>query len=127
MAVEKQILGRYAAEIQGDGKGAAEMMRERRRGRIAAPEQPIWCVDPFSRRNSVTSAVISMCIKEDFGQTLEELAERLSRLKSRPKGECLAVLRELRQKGTLGYFDDEFTFRVWTNQGKEKENAKGVT
>lgn len=98
----------------------------KRRGRIAAPEQPIWCVDPFSQRYSVTSAVISMCIKEDFYQTLPELADKLSILKSRPKSECLAVLRDLKKRGHLGYYDDEFEFIIWPEAKRRRENAKTI-
>ena len=87
------------------------------------PRLPVWAVNPFSRENSVTCAVISMCIKEDFKQTLPQLADRLSKLKERPPGECLAVLTDMRKRGHLGFFDDEFNFNPW-KPGKEKEKEK---
>lgn len=87
------------------------------------PRPPVWAVNPFSRENSVTCAVISMCIKEDFEQTLSELAERLATLKDRPCGECLSVLRDMKKRGHLGFYDDEFNFNPW-RPGKEKEKEK---
>ena len=100
-------------------------MRGKKRGRQRAPLQLIWSTDPFDRKRSVTSAVISMCIKEDFNQTLPELAMRLSELKGRSKSECLAVLRDLKKRGHLGFWDDEFTFRLWSGGRKGRKNEKG--
>lgn len=100
-------------------------MSENRRGRRPGPRLPVWAVNPFDAKNSVTCAVISMCIKEDYNQTLPELAERLSELKERPVSECRAVLRDMKKRGTLGYFvcDDNngFYFRRW-EPGRKKKN-----
>ncbi|MBQ2742313.1 MAG: hypothetical protein IJF32_05860 [Oscillospiraceae bacterium] len=95
-----------------------------RPGRPAQPKLPIWAVDPFDAKNSSTCAVISMCIKEDYKQTLRELAERLAVCKDRPVNECMAVLRELKKKGHLGYFvyRDGFYFRRWEPGRKRKGN-----
>ena len=60
----------------------------------------IWKVGELE----ITTALISMCIKEDLNQTLEELASRVAVDKCRPLGESLAVLRELEEKGRLGYY-----------------------
>ena len=80
-----------------------------------------WAVDPGDPNNNSTLPVISMCIKDDMNQTLSELAERVAKCKCRPVGECLAVLRELKKKGHLGYFisDEEsgFLLRKWEPGG----------
>ena len=93
-----------------------------RPGRPAQPKLPIWAVDRFDRNNSTTCALISMCIKEDYSQTLRELAERLAVYKDRPMKECLAVLRELKRAGNLGYFvyDYGYYFRQWQPGRKRK-------
>ncbi len=96
-------------------------MSGKRRGRRPIPKNPVWAVDPFSQDKSVTSALISMCIKEDFNQTLLELARKLSELKDRPQSECLAVLRDLKKRGHLGYWDDSFTFNLWPVGKKGKK------
>lgn len=86
-----------------------------RRGRPPLQKQPIWSLSFYEPTRNITYAVISMCIKEDFGQSLDELAARVSRCKERPKAECLKVLRELRDCGKLGYYDDyTLRFHTWT-------------
>lgn len=98
-------------------------------GKAGRPYTPrrIWAVDRFDRNNSSTCAVISMCIKEDYNQTLAELAERLSKLKARPLSECLAVLRDLKKNGNLGYFvyRDGYYFRRW-EPGRKRKGGKLV-
>ncbi len=94
-----------------------EMMSEERldsrvrRGRKPYPPGRVWNVDRGDPEHNATIAVISMCIKDDFGQTFRALAERVADAKGRPLGECIAVLEELRDKGELGYYDD--MTRVW--------------
>ena len=81
-----------------------------------------WAVDPGDPFNNSTLAVISMCIKEDMNQTLEELAERVKKCKRRPVDECLAVLKELKEKGHLGFFvwdgKSGFCYKKW-EEGKK--------
>ena len=86
----------------------------RKRGRRALEKQPTWALDFYEPTKNITYALISMCIKEDFEQSLEELAARVSRCKSRPTAECLKVLRDLENFGKLGYYDDySLRFRTW--------------
>lgn len=86
-----------------------------RRGRPPLKKQPVWSLDFYEPTRNITYAVISMCIKEDLEQSLDELATRLSRCKERPRSECLRVLRELSLCGKLGYYDDyTLRFRTWT-------------
>ena len=84
-----------------------------------------WAVDPGDPNNNSTLAVISMCIKEDMDQTLEELAERVKKCKRRPVDECLAVLKELKEKGHLGYFiwdgKSGFCYKKWEEGKKDKK------
>lgn len=87
-----------------------------RRGRPPLEKQPIWSLNFYEPTGNITYAVISMCIKEDFSQSFDELATRVSRCKERPKSECLKVLRELRECGKLGYYDD-YTLRFHTWKG----------
>ena len=66
-----------------------------------------------------------MCIKEDMDQTLEELAERVKKCKRRPGDECLAVLKELKEKGHLGYFiwdgKSGYYYKKWEEGKKDKK------
>lgn len=76
-----------------------------RRPLYRSKKPPIWQCDRNDPANNVTLALISMCIKEDMEQSIENLAIRGAANKERPVEECLAVLRELRDKGDLGYYD----------------------
>ncbi len=100
-----------------------------RKATVAQMRLRIWAVDPGDPPNNSTLTVISMCIKDDMKQTLEELAERVSQCKCRPVDECLAVLKELKEKGHLGYFLwDEvngFHYKKW-QPGKRKRKRKNV-
>ncbi len=72
-------------------------------GRPPDEDDPrIWKVGELE----ITTALISMCIKENLNQTLTELASRVAVDKCRPLGESLAVLRELEEKGRLGYYNN---------------------
>ena len=91
----------------------------------------VWAVDPFDPKNSSTSALISMCIKEDMKQTLKELAARVSEYKNRPYKECLAVIRDMAARGTLGYFECDdvrgYYFAKWEpgrTGGRKNGNTK---
>lgn len=58
-------------------------------------------------------AHISMLIKEDKYQTIEELAERLADDRGLTNWECLRVLKKLNRKKRLGYFSEDGKMR-WT-------------
>lgn len=60
-----------------------------------------------------TIAHISMCIEEDFNQTLEELAARVAESKECPYEEALKVLCELKEQGRLIYYDKELIPKIW--------------
>ncbi len=85
-----------------------------KRGRKALGNRPTWSLNFYEPDKNTTYAVISMCIKEDFDQTLDQLAARVSACKARPKAECLKILKQLSDCGKLGYYDDyTLRFRTW--------------
>ncbi len=90
---------------------------KKKRGRRPLEKQPIWSLNFYEPDKNITYAVISMCIKEDFDQTLEQLATRVSACKARPKAECLRILRNLSDCGKLGYYDD-YSLRFCTWKGE---------
>ena len=92
--------------------------RVKKNGRPAIVEDNrIWKVGELE----VTTALISMCIKEDLNQTLTELASRVAVDKCRPLGESLAVLRELESRGRLGYYEDiGMTWVPWEPKTERK-------
>ncbi|MBE6912110.1 MAG: hypothetical protein E7473_06275 [Ruminococcaceae bacterium] len=114
---ERHIASALRAEGENENKGKS------RRGRKKVGNIPIWAIsdEPASKRR--TLALISMCIKEEPRQSLSALAERVSELKQRPYGECLAVLRELRKKGELGYYNEALMLVQWT-PGRRKRKGK---
>lgn len=84
----------------------------------------IWKVERGDPKRNVTITTISMCIKEDMGQSLAELAERVAKCKNRPIPESLAVLRELHDSGKLGYYDDvTMNWKRW-EPGRRKRKGK---
>ena len=86
----------------------------RKRGRKPLEKQPIWSLNFYEPTKNITYAVISMCIKEDFDQSIDELATRVSKCKGRSKRECLKVLHDLKISGKLGYYDDyTLRFHIW--------------
>ncbi len=76
-----------------------------------------WALHFYDPERNLSFALISICIKENPFQSIEELALRLSIWKLRPVAECLSVLRHLKKKGMLGYYDEFRVFRAWN--GKE--------
>lgn len=98
-----------------------EIKQKRPRGRQKKDTPPIWALEFFNPEKNRTFALISMCIKDDYNQSIEDLAKKLSDLKSRPLTECLSVLRKLSQRGKLGYYDSNMVFRLWT--GTEAYNG----
>ena len=97
---------------------------KRKKGRQKVGELPIWAVGDEATSRRRTFAFISMCIKDDPEQSIEELAEKVAEFKQRPYGECLAVLRELRKKGELGYYSDEYRLIPWETGRRERRKRK---
>ena len=95
--------------------------QKRPRGRQKKDTPPIWALDFFNPEKNRTFALISMCIKDDYNQSIYELAEKLSILKSRSFDECLAILGRLAKSGKLGYYDSNLIFRLWS--GTEVKNG----
>ena len=89
---------------------------KRRCGRPARNNIPVWALSFYHPTNNRTFALISMCIKEDFGQSLEELAARLAGEKSRSPKECLCILRRLKKFSLLGYYGSNYSFHVWNGE-----------
>lgn len=91
-------------------------VKPKKRGRRPKPPTPVWSLDFYNPAGNMSFALISMCIKEDFEQSIEQLALRLSIWKMRPPRECLSVLRRLRRSGKLGYYDKDHVFRTWNGE-----------
>ena len=89
----------------------------RKRGRKPQGEIPVWSLEFYNPYKNRTFALISMCIKEDLNQSIEQLALKLSAYKCRKVSECLLVLRRLQRNNLLGYYDNEQRLRKW--DGKE--------
>ena len=121
---------RAIEEILALGKSPAEALlcAKKNRGRPKSRAYiPVWDIGNTGAALGRTIALISMCIKEDPGQSLEELASRLAEYKLRPFPECLSVLQEIRTKGTLGYYEtNSLKFKQW-EPGKEKEHDSNAT
>ena len=84
-----------------------------KRGRVAKGRPPIWALEFYNPEKNRTFALISLCIKDDFDQSIEQLALKLSAYKCRPPAECLKVLKRLRSINKLGYYDNGLIFRTW--------------
>ena len=106
---------RAIEEILGLGK-TREPITRRPRGRQKKEDPKTWALDFHDPENNRTFALISMCIKDDFDQSIEELAVKVSFCKSRPYSECLRILKRLSFYGKLGYYDSELIFRAWSGR-----------
>lgn len=93
---------------------------KRSRGRQKKEAPPVWALEFFNPEKNRTFALISMCIKDNLNQSINDLAKQLSLLKSRPFEECLGVVRKLAKSGKLGYYDSNLIFRLWS--GTEVKN-----
>ena len=80
---------------------------------------PIWAISEEKSSKTRTLALISMCIKEDMSQSIEELAARVARCKDRPYSESLAVIRDLEERDKLGYYNEERRLVRWVPGRKE--------
>ncbi len=96
--------------------GNEEAVIAPKRGRKKVEPPPVWSVNFYDPKKNRTFALISMCIKENYNQSLSELAFRLSVNKSRPVAECLRVLKKLEASGKLGYYDENRMFRKWESK-----------
>ena len=100
---------------------ATEAPPKRPRGRQKKETPPVWALEFFDPEKNRTFALISMCIKDNYNQSINDLAKRLSHLKSRPFEECLKKLKRLAKEGKLGYYDSNLIFRLWS--GTEVKNG----
>ena len=112
-------LGEKKAEKPAPAPEPREEPKPKKTGRpVSRGEIPVWAIDYNDPANNRSLALISMCIKEDYSQTLRELAMRLALCKSRSPDECLEKLFALRAAGHLGYYDDETRFFcIWDEGG----------
>ena len=76
------------------------------RGRRKRDPIPTWALDFYNPARNRTFALISMCIKDDFDQSIEELAFRVAKQKSVSPAKALEVLLNLKARGQLGYYDN---------------------
>ena len=95
--------------------GAKREQEHKKRGR-PRKYHSCWSLRFYDRERNSSFALISMCIKENPLQSLEELALRLSIWKLRPVAECLRVLKQLKKTGKLGYYDESRVFRTWDGE-----------
>lgn len=112
---------------EAEAKKEAEPKIPRKRGRKKLEYIPVWALEFYNPMKNRTFALISMCIKEDFEQSMEELALKVAINKGRPPMEALAVLRSLKESGMLGYYDSDYVFRRWHGEeaGYGLENLCG--
>lgn len=106
--IEREIEKILSLGDKGTEKASVEQPTRKKAGRPATRHLiPVWALDFDDPMGNRSYAIISMCIKEDYSQSLSELATRLALCKNRPHDECLAILLRLRDDGHLGYYDDE--------------------
>ena len=73
----------------------------------------------FWHVGGATSTIISMCIKEDFEQTITQLAERVATTKNVDFDAVLEQLVEMKLRGQLGFYDEFYRLVKWV-PGKGK-------
>ncbi len=106
-----------------DDVPCTEDMPKKKKGRPKVQRKiPIWAVSYEGESPGRTIALISMCIKDDMNQSLFSLAEKVSEMKRRPVSECLAVLRDLKKRGMLGYYSSDLSLIRW-EPGKENADV----
>lgn len=89
------------------GQGKAPALPKRKRGRRKKAPSPIWALDFHNPAGNRTFALISMCIKDNLNQSLEELALQIAALKSVSPANAMETLLKLRERGQLGYYDSK--------------------
>lgn len=100
---------------------------KKRRGRCKKAPSPVWALDFHNPAGNRTFALISMCIKDNFEQSIDELALQIAALKSVSPAIALKVLLQLKKRGELGYYDNKtLRFVQWkgTEAYDELENAR---
>ena len=100
---------------------------KKRRGRRKKAPSPVWALDFHNPAGNRTFALISMCIKDNFEQSIEELALQIATLKSVSPAIALRVLLQLKESGKLGYYDNKtLRFVQWKEAEvyDELENAR---
>lgn len=104
-------------------KGETPALPKKTRGRHKKAPSPTWSLDFYNPASNRTFALISMCIKDDFSQSIEDLSLRVAAYKSVSPAIALKVLLHLKELGQLGYYDDKtLHFIKW----KETEAANGL-
>lgn len=108
-------------------QGEAPALPKKKRGRRKKTPSPIWALDFHNPAGNRTFALISMCIKDNFEQSIEELALQIATLKSVSPATTLKILLQLKERGQLGYYDNKtLRFAQWkeTEAYDELENAR---
>lgn len=104
-------------------QGEAPVPQKKQRGRRKKAPSPTWALDFYNPAGNRTFALISMCIKDDFDQSIAELALRVAAYKSVSPAKAQEVLLHLKKRGQLGYYDDKtLHFVKW----KETEETDGL-
>ena len=91
-----------------------------------------WATDPYDVQNNISLALISSCIKDDYNQTLGQLALRVAFLRRLPFLEVARHLTELCKQNKLGYFkkglEGEHYYTRWHPSTECSEQVlKGLT
>ena len=116
-------LDRIIDEILAPENGEAPKKTPKKRGRKKKAPSSFWSLNFYNPNDNRTFALISMCIKEDFNQSIEQLALRVAAYKSVSPTLALKVLSYLSASGKLGYYDDKtLSFIPWN----ETEAAPGL-
>ena len=110
-------------DILAPEQGVAPAQPKKVRGRRKKAPIKTWAIDFYNPAANRTFALISMCIKDDFQQSIEELALRVAKYKSVSQASALKVLLYLKKRGLLGYYDNiTLHFLKW----KETEVINGL-
>ncbi len=88
-------------------QGDAPVPPKKTPGRPKKAPPPTWALDFYNPSGNRTFALISMCIKDDFSQSIEELSLRIATYKSVSPASALKVLLRLKERGQLGYYDNK--------------------
>ena len=100
---------------------------EKKRGRRRKSPSPTWALDFYNPAGNRSFALISMCIKDNLNQSIDELALRVAKQKSVSPASAMQVLLDLKERGLLGYYDDKtLHFIKWkeTEATDELENTR---
>ncbi len=82
------------------------VLPKKARGRHKKEPLHTWALDFYNPAGNRSFALISMCIKDNPEQSIEELALRVAKHKSVSPASALEVLLNLKERGQLGYYDN---------------------